>query len=69
MITTVEYNALTETQKRMKQYEEKYHISSRDIYDKNYGSVSFDGSDKYLWKSYIRNFIKCGGELNYEKDC
>lgn len=63
MITTVEYNGLTESQKRMKQYEEKYHISSRDVYNKNYDSVSFEGSDKYLWETYIRDFIRCGGKL------
>lgn len=63
MITTVEYNGYTESQKRMKQYEEKYHISSRDVYNKNYDSVSFEGSDKYLWETYIRNFIRCGGKL------
>lgn len=58
-----EFNSYTESQKRMKQFEEKYHISSLDVYNKNYGSVSFEDSDKYLWETYIKDFIRCGGKL------
>lgn len=58
-----EFNGYTESQKRMKQFEEKYYISSLDVYNKNYGSVSFEGSDRYFWEAYIKNFIRCGGEL------
>lgn len=60
---TTEFNAYEESQKRMKLFEEKYKISSFDLYNHNYDSITFEGSDKYLWETYIRDYVRCGGFL------
>lgn len=61
---TVEYNGLEEAYKRMKMYEEFYKISSKDFYENQslYKNKIFD-NDQYLWSTYIRTYIKCGGIL------
>lgn len=58
-----EYNAYTESKKRMKGFEEKYNISSFDFMNNNYETIIFEDSDKYLWETYIRDFIRCGGKI------
>ena len=66
-----EYNALTESEKQMKAFEEKYNVSSNDImtgnYDKNIFIDHVNDKDLYLWEMYIRTFLACGGKLN-ERD-
>lgn len=60
----MEYNALEESYKRIKMYEDFYKISSKDFYknQKLYKNKVFD-NDRYLWISYIKTYIKCGGIL------
>ena len=62
------YNALIESEKQMKAFEEKYSISSNDIttgnYDKNIFIDHVNDKDLYLWEMYIRTFIASGGKLN-----
>lgn len=60
---TTEYNAMEESQKRMRIFEEKYNIRSIDVYNKTCDMSIFEGADKYLWETYIRSFIRCGGSL------
>lgn len=61
---TTKYDAMEESQKRMKIFEEKYHIHSVDVYNKACDMTVFEGTDKYLWETYIRNFIHCGGSFD-----
>lgn len=60
---TTEYDAMEESKKRMKAFEEKYNICSADVYNKTCDMNVFEGTDRYLWETYIRNFIRCGGIL------
>ena len=57
-----EYNAYTESKKRMQEFEVKYNLSSYDFINNNYETINFENSDKYLWETYIRDFIRCGGK-------
>lgn len=60
---TTEYDAMEESKKRMRAFEEKYGICSVDVYNKTCDMNIFEGTDKYLWETYIRNFIRCGGSF------
>lgn len=60
---TTEYNALTESKKRIDAFERKYNISSVELYNKTCNMDMFEGSDKYLWETYIRSYLRCGGHL------
>lgn len=61
---TTEYNAMEESQKRMKEFETKYNISSAEIYNESCDLTILEGNDRYYWETYIRSFLRCSGVLN-----
>jgi len=58
-----ECNTLVECPKRMKEFEERYGVSSKDVASGKYNEDMFEGNDVYLWDAYIRTYEKSGGNV------
>lgn len=63
MIKIIEVDCLEQSKIGMQKYENKYNMSSKNLYEGSIGSTFISPRDFRCWKFDIECYLQCGGTL------